>query len=219
MILESGTKQPEALALYETTGWEPIAPYGDYRDEPGSRCYAKDLPTRVVVLNGTMAAGKTTVAEAIYEVLTDRGARCAFIDADHLCQASPASASDPFNQALMFDNLTAVAGNYRARGFGLMVAARIVEDPDDRARWERAFVASGRPAEVTIVRLDAPEDVRLDRIEQREPERHWREWGKARTVELAAILESLELDDAVVDNDGSRDRRDVALDVIDAAGW
>src|SRR5690554_308565 len=139
LILESGTKQPEALSLYETTGWEAMAPYGDYRDSPESRCYAKSLPTRVLVINGTMGAGKTTVAAAIHDVLTQRGARSGYIDADFLCQAKPAPASDPFNQALMFDNLTAVASNYRARGYGLMVASRVVEDPEDRSRWEQAF--------------------------------------------------------------------------------
>lgn len=219
MILESGTKQPEALALYEATGWKATAPYGDYRDSPESRCYAKHLPTRVLVVNGTMGAGKTTVAAAIHDLLGERGARSGYIDADHLCQVNPAPASDPFNQALMFDNLTAVASNYRARGYGLMVVARVVEDSDERERWEQAFSADAGVAEVTIVRLDAPEDVRLARIAEREPEGYWREWGSARTVELAAILDTLDLDDAVVDNTGDRDRLEVAAEVLDRIGW
>lgn len=44
--LETGTEQPEALALYETDGWQRITPYGRYRDDPSSVCYAKDLPAR-----------------------------------------------------------------------------------------------------------------------------------------------------------------------------
>jgi GNAT superfamily N-acetyltransferase len=43
LVLETGTKQPEAMALYESSGYEAIAPYGPYRDYPGSRCYGKDL--------------------------------------------------------------------------------------------------------------------------------------------------------------------------------
>ena len=43
LVLETGTKQPEAIALYESEGYEPIEPYGFYRDAPGSRCYAKRL--------------------------------------------------------------------------------------------------------------------------------------------------------------------------------
>ncbi len=42
--LETGTEQPEALALYESHGWERIEPYGRYKDEPSSVCFAKDLP-------------------------------------------------------------------------------------------------------------------------------------------------------------------------------
>lgn len=43
IILETGTAQPEAMALYERLGYLPIPAYGDYRDYPESRCYAKWL--------------------------------------------------------------------------------------------------------------------------------------------------------------------------------
>jgi len=43
LILETGTMQPEAIALYESHGYEPIAPYGHYKSSPLSRCYAKRL--------------------------------------------------------------------------------------------------------------------------------------------------------------------------------
>jgi GNAT superfamily N-acetyltransferase len=41
--LETGTAQPEALALYESAGWDRIPPYGRYKDAPDSVCYAKVL--------------------------------------------------------------------------------------------------------------------------------------------------------------------------------
>lgn len=43
--LETGTEQPEALALYESAGWVRIAPYGRYKEDPSSVCYEKALPT------------------------------------------------------------------------------------------------------------------------------------------------------------------------------
>lgn len=43
IILETGTAQPESMALYERLGYVPIPPFGDYRDYPESRCYAKWL--------------------------------------------------------------------------------------------------------------------------------------------------------------------------------
>ena len=41
--LETGTEQPEALALYESHGWHRIAPYGRYKDSPSSVCFGKHL--------------------------------------------------------------------------------------------------------------------------------------------------------------------------------
>lgn len=41
--LETGTEQPEAIGLYRSAGYEPIANYGQYRDDPRSRCFAKPL--------------------------------------------------------------------------------------------------------------------------------------------------------------------------------
>ena len=43
LILETGTKQPEAIALYEAAGYELIPGFGHYRDSPMNRCYAKRL--------------------------------------------------------------------------------------------------------------------------------------------------------------------------------
>ncbi len=43
MILEVGTSQPEALALYESCGYEIIENYGYFRDIPECRCYARKL--------------------------------------------------------------------------------------------------------------------------------------------------------------------------------
>jgi GNAT superfamily N-acetyltransferase len=43
MVLETGTAQPEAIALYVSSGYEPTEKFGLYRFEPGSRCYAKSL--------------------------------------------------------------------------------------------------------------------------------------------------------------------------------
>jgi GNAT superfamily N-acetyltransferase len=41
--LETGTEQPEALGLYESAGYLPIAAYGEFRHDRRSRCFAKDL--------------------------------------------------------------------------------------------------------------------------------------------------------------------------------
>ena len=41
--LETGTRQPEALALYERCGYRRIPPFGDYREDPLSVFFEKRL--------------------------------------------------------------------------------------------------------------------------------------------------------------------------------
>ncbi|MEU6139294.1 GNAT family N-acetyltransferase [Streptomyces sp. NPDC047081] len=43
MVLETGTKQPEAIALYTSSGYEPCEKFGYYREYESSRCFAKAL--------------------------------------------------------------------------------------------------------------------------------------------------------------------------------
>lgn len=43
MILETGEAQPEAMALYESSGYTAIPGFGHYAWSPQNRCYAKPL--------------------------------------------------------------------------------------------------------------------------------------------------------------------------------
>ena len=43
MVLETGTMQPEAIALYTSSGYEPVPGFGYYKDAPLSRCFGKRL--------------------------------------------------------------------------------------------------------------------------------------------------------------------------------
>jgi GNAT superfamily N-acetyltransferase len=43
LILETGLAQPEAIALYESSGYERIPPFGHYAWSPDNRCFGKDL--------------------------------------------------------------------------------------------------------------------------------------------------------------------------------
>ena len=44
-MLETGIAQPEAIALYESSGYVHVPGFGYYRDSPLSRCLAIALPT------------------------------------------------------------------------------------------------------------------------------------------------------------------------------
>ena len=41
--LETGTEQPEAIALYVSSGYGPVPPYGEFKDDPRSRCFMRPL--------------------------------------------------------------------------------------------------------------------------------------------------------------------------------
>ncbi|PBC63115.1 GNAT family N-acetyltransferase [Streptomyces sp. Tue6028] len=43
MVLETGSKQPEAVSLYRSSGYEPCVKFGYYRFHELSLCYAKAL--------------------------------------------------------------------------------------------------------------------------------------------------------------------------------
>lgn len=45
VVLETGLRQPEAIGLYESSGYTPVPSFGYYRDAPLSRCYGRRLPT------------------------------------------------------------------------------------------------------------------------------------------------------------------------------
>ncbi|HEX4655488.1 MAG TPA: GNAT family N-acetyltransferase [Mycobacteriales bacterium] len=43
VLLETGPMQPEAIQLYETSGYEAVEGFGHYRDEPGAAAYGKTI--------------------------------------------------------------------------------------------------------------------------------------------------------------------------------
>ena len=46
MVLETGLKQPEAIALYESSGYTPVEGFGYYRDSPSVRYFGKRIGQR-----------------------------------------------------------------------------------------------------------------------------------------------------------------------------
>ena len=43
VVLETGIRQPEAIALYIALGYTPIDAFGEYATSPLSRCYGKGI--------------------------------------------------------------------------------------------------------------------------------------------------------------------------------
>jgi hypothetical protein len=173
-----------------------------------------EATARALFVSGSIAAGKTTIAEAAAGVLADAGVAHGLIDLDWLCQASPARPDDPFQSELGFENLAAVWPHYAARGIRRLVVARVIES----RRWRARCEASLAGAEVTVVRLDASRATRRERIEAREIDPRWRDRFLARTDELETILDRDDVADFRVVND-ARPPHVVAHEMLERAGW
>lgn len=52
LILETGARQPEAIALYRSAGWETCPCWGDYLDSPLAVCLAKALVEGAIATGG-----------------------------------------------------------------------------------------------------------------------------------------------------------------------
>ena len=184
----------------------------------GGRDLVTRATSRVLVINGTVGAGKTTVAAAVSDLLFARGLPHAWVDVDDLCRAWPLTDrhgnADRYGSELAFAALTALAPVHAAAGYRHIVLARVVEEPAERERYVMAYGG----AEVRIVRVTADEETRVERLTAREPAGPGREWHLARTVELEAVLVAAGVDDAVISADG-RPPAQLAEQVLAAAGW
>ncbi|HVM07520.1 MAG TPA: hypothetical protein VM345_03570 [Acidimicrobiales bacterium] len=170
------------------------------------------VPVPVLLITGTVGAGKTTVAYEINDALAEMEVPNATIDLDALTAMWPPSSR--WNADLMFENLAALWPIYRAHGATRLVLAHVLEDGSEVDRYRAAIPG----AEITTVRITGPEPVRLERLTRRMPEGPSLDWHLARTVELEEILQQAAHEDFVVEND-DRPVRDVALDVLRRAGW
>lgn len=65
-----------------------------------------------IFLNGTVGAGKSTVATATGQLLSQRALPHAIIDLDYIRNAWPAPLNDRFNHELELSNPASMAGNF-----------------------------------------------------------------------------------------------------------
>ncbi|WP_052848609.1 adenylyl-sulfate kinase [Streptomyces avicenniae] len=165
-------------------------------------------------LNGTVGAGKTSVAEAAGELLADAGVPHAVLDLDQLRRVWPAPADDPFNAALLLRNVRDVTRNARAAGAVRLVLAGVVEGADDR----RAFAdALGVP--MTVCRLTADLDVVRARLRARHSGRDAElRWHLDRCAELDEIIAASGTTDLAVPSTAGT-VPDVARAVLTGVGW
>ena len=170
---------------------------------------------RALFVNGTVGSGKTTTIEHIGDLLAEAQVPHALVDLDWLRTAWPAPVDDTFNTAIELTNLASVAANYAAVGCEALVLAGVIEDPAMTSRYAEAVGGA-----LGVVRLD----VDLDWLRARLTARHdsdpaARDWHLRRVGELHAILDAARSREQVVRVAAGESPRQVAVRVLQAAGW
>ncbi len=151
----------------------------------------------VLVVTGPVGIGKSSVGAAVAELLTEAGVAHGMVDLDYLRWCYPAPASDRFNTALGLRNLAAVWQNYQSAGAMRLVLADVVESREDLERYRRAVPG----AEIMVVRLEAPLEVIVRRLEGRE-EGASLEWSRLRAAQLVEQMACTRVEDLLVDTAG-----------------
>ena len=166
----------------------------------------------VLVISGSMGAGKTTVLYEASDILAEVGVPHAAIDLDALSVMFPLQG--PHGEHIAFANLAVVWPIYARAGATRLLIAWVIEERSDLAPIHGAVPN----AEPTVCRLTAPLATMQDRLRVREPGM-FQQQALARTEELDGVLKRNQPDDFVVDNGPGRPVGDVAREVLATAGW
>ncbi|HYI25194.1 MAG TPA: hypothetical protein VD767_07280 [Thermomicrobiales bacterium] len=172
-----------------------------------------DDPVPAIVVTGPFGAGKSTVAEAVAEVLGHHRIRHALIDMDFLRSVYPHSGGDAFRVQLGLRNLAAIWPSLRDEQIACVVLADVVEHPDQVADFERAMPG----ARVTIARLDVPMPILFARLEMRETPDAVEAYQESAS-NLQTIMEKAGVGDIVIDV-GEREPHDVAAEILRTSGF
>jgi hypothetical protein len=180
-------------------------------------CRPDTMPTMredgsVLLLTGTVATGKTTIAEEIAEIIAEHGRPIVAVDLDQLGNAfSPVG--DDVVRTLRVENLSAIWPNLRTAGFSRVVLAAAVAAADELDPIRDAV----RPATVTVVRLRTPRSLLEARLRRRDAGRRL-EHHLEILPDFERILDEARIEDHRVENDG-RPPREVANSVLEVVGW
>lgn len=169
-------------------------------------------PIDVLVITGPVGAGKTTIAFAIATELEHRAIPHAVVDMDALRNVHPAPDDDPFGTRIGYRNLAAIWPNLREVEPRVVILADVVEHREQAGVYEAALPGT----RVSVVRLDVPMHLVLERLDARETAATI-EWYRHRAPELQALMEREVVGDFVIDvGEGTPNR--VAQEILHETG-
>lgn len=177
----------------------------------GAKPKLNDLKVKMLIISGSMGAGKTAVLAEASDILAAKAQPHAAIDLDTLGVAHlPAGTGD---DDLMYRNLACVWSNYAAAGLRALLLAGAIEDRRELQRCLEAIPG----AEIVVCRLTAAIDTMQQRVRMRETGMLGDQFVK-RVAELEVTLDHARLESFSVRND-ERGVTEVAHEVLARAGW
>ena len=165
---------------------------------------------RLLVVTGSMGAGKSTVMAEASDILTAAGIVHAAIDLDALAIVHDGGRR---GGDLAYVNLQSLWRNFAADGIDTLIVAAALETQTDLDRL-RAAVAAER---VVVCRLRVPIAVMQARVRVREPGMLQAQFVD-RVAALEELLDAAGLEDFSIENDGVSVTA-VARDMLVRAGW
>ena len=165
----------------------------------------------LLIITGTMGAGKTRVMGEASDMLAVQGIAHAAIDLDGLGLAHLSSAAG--SDSVMYGNLRSVCENYASLGVRRLLVARAIEDRAELELCSDVVSAST----VVVCRLIAGMETMEQRVRLRESGISQRDYV-ARVAELNTILDRAQLENFTVTNE-NRPLTDVAHELLVKAGW
>ena len=118
----------------------------------------------ILIITGPVGAGKTSAAEAVFDLLSANKTPCAVIDFDWLTSAYPSPTDDRFNFRLGIKNLSSIIPNYLSLGIKLFIIPTVVESKDEIEIFKGLIDGT----DIFVIRLTAEPATLHKRLDKRE---------------------------------------------------
>lgn len=115
----------------------------------------------IIVLNGPLGIGKSTLAEALTESIE----YCVMLEGDRLVAANPPSADELEH---LHSTIAVLVAHHRRFGYRHFVIDHVWRSPAELADLRRRLIAIDADAEIRCFLLTLPADENLRRIERRQ---------------------------------------------------
>jgi adenylylsulfate kinase-like enzyme len=155
-----------------------------------------DTGYSILIITGPVGAGKTSAAEAVYDLLSSNKTPCAVIDFDWLTAAYPSPAGDRFNFRLGIKNLSSIIPNYISLGIKLFIIPTVVESREEIETFKELIKGS----DIFVIRLTASPATLHKRLDKREIG-NLLDWHKKRAIELIDMFEIRKLENIIIDTE------------------